>query len=29
MIDEFLLADNLDVLKDTGKISHEVTYDKT
>ena len=24
----FLLADDLDVLKDAGKISHEIAYDK-
>ncbi len=27
-IDKFLLADNLDVLKDAGKISHEITCNK-
>ena len=27
-IDKFLLADDLDVLKDAGKISHEIACDK-
>ena len=27
-IDKFLLADDLDVLKDSGKISHEIARDK-
>ena len=27
-IDKFLLADDLDVLKDAGKISHEIAVDK-
>lgn len=28
-IDKFLLADDLDILKDAGKISHEIACDKT
>lgn len=28
IIDKFLLADDLDVLKDAVKISHEITCDK-
>ena len=27
-IDKFLLADDLDILKDAGKISHEIACDK-
>ena len=27
-IDKFLLVDDLDILKDAGKISHEITCDK-
>ena len=27
-IDKFLLADDRDILKDAGKISHEIAYDK-
>lgn len=27
-VDNFLLADDLDVLKDVGKLSHEIAVDK-
>lgn len=27
-IDKYLLADDLDILKDAGKISHEIAVDK-
>ena len=27
-IDKYLLSDDLDVLKDAGKISHKIAYDK-